>query len=195
MSPRAWILVALLAVLAVGGTRTAAAQGLDAATIRAGLRTANPNEEAYIVYVVTLRDQGRLPVRLVESTFQWARRKPSHKKFQYFKNALIVQAARIGITLPTGTPDLTPPVNGRVVLRVLLVEVPVANATVTIRGTKRQTTTDSKGEFTFANVPLGQFTLDAQANVLLLGRQGSANLLLPTTPPSTETAFVTIRLK
>lgn len=195
MFPKALTSTILLAVLTAGGTPAARAARVDAATIRADLRTADPNEEAYITYVVTLRDQGRLSNKLVESTFLWARLKPSHKKFQYFKHGLIAQAARIGVRLPKGTPDLTPTVNGRVVLRVLLIDVPVANATVSIRGTKLKTTTNAKGEFSFANVPLGKFTLDAKVKVLLISRTGSANIVLPTTPPSTQAGFVKIQVR
>jgi len=192
---RTWTLMVWSTLLLVAGTRVAVAAGVDADTMIAGLQTANRNEEAYITYVVTLRDQGRLTAKLVESTFLWARRKPAHKKFQYFKNGLITQAARQGIRLPTGTPDLRSTATGRVVLQILMMEIPVANATVSIRGTKRTTTTNAKGEFSFANVPLGTFTLDAKASILLVSRTGSAKLILPSTPPSTEAAFVKIRFK
>ncbi|MBN2475036.1 MAG: carboxypeptidase regulatory-like domain-containing protein [Pirellulales bacterium] len=195
MSPRRMLRTVALALLALGAARSAEAAGLDAATIRAGLRTANRDEATYIDYVVTLRDQGRLPAQLVDSTFQWARRKPVHKKFQFFKNGLIVQAARIGITLPGGTPDLTPAVNGRVVLRVLLVDVPIVGATVSLRGTERTATTDKDGNFRFADVPFGRYALDAKAKVLLISHTGSGEVLLPTKPPSTGAAFVQIRLK
>jgi hypothetical protein len=35
---------------------------------------------------------------MFDSTFLWARKKPRHK-FQYFKQALTVRAAGIGVTL------------------------------------------------------------------------------------------------
>lgn len=91
----------LMLVLVVGvwlaGTSRAAAQ-LDAQTMRSALRTATPEEEGFIDHVLTLVDQGRLPRALVESTFQWARKKPRHR-FQYFRYGLILRAAREGIAL------------------------------------------------------------------------------------------------
>ena len=187
----------LLAVLAAGGTSPAAAQALDADTIAAALNTAHPEEAAYVRFVVTLVDQGRLSRKLVESSFLWARRKASrHKKFQYFKHAVIAQAAQFGITLPQETPDLTPTIHGQVVLRVLLLDLPAANITVTIRGTGRETVTDANGQFTFENVPLGTYTLDATGFALLLPRRGSTQVTLPNfIPPSTDSAFVEIRLR
>lgn len=194
----------LLAVLVVGQAPTTGAAPatamaearLDAATIRAGLRTANRDEEAYITYVVTLVDRGRLLRSLLDSSFQWARRKPvGRKKFQYFKRALILQAARLGVGLPRGTPDLTPTINGRVVVRILFVEVPAPNITVTIRGTKRKTVTDAKGEFSFPDVPFGTYTLDAQGIAAFLPKRGSATVLLPSDPPSADRVFVGIRLR
>ncbi len=71
---------------------------LDAQTMRSALGTATPEEEGFIDYVLTLVEQGRLPRALVESTFQWARKKPRHR-FQYFRYGLIVRAAQQGISL------------------------------------------------------------------------------------------------
>jgi len=76
----------------------AAQARLDAETMRSALRTATPEENGFIDYVLALVDEGRLPRWLVESTFQWARKKPRHR-FQYFKRGLIVRAAQIGIDL------------------------------------------------------------------------------------------------
>lgn len=91
----------LMLVLVLGvwlaGTSRAAAQ-LDAQTMRSALRTATPEEEGFIDHVLTLVDQGRLPRALVESTFQWARKKPRHR-FQYFRYGLILRAAQEGIAL------------------------------------------------------------------------------------------------
>ncbi len=193
------ILTVLLALLSPSvGRQVAAAERIDAGTIRAGLRTANPNDEDYITYVVALRDQGELSNKLVDSTFQWARRRivlGTHRRFQYYKNALITQAAKVGITLPQGTPDITPAITGRVVLRVILIDIPCPNCTVTIQGTKRRTTTNAKGEFTLRNVPYGTPTLLAQGTVLLFPRSGSLQVVLPTPPPSDDVVPVEIRVK
>ena len=191
------VLSILLAMLTVWPKPTAqAASRLDVGTIQAGLRTADEDEVAYIRFVVALVDQGRLSRRLVESTFQWARVKlVSHKRFQYFKSALITLAARQGIQLPRRTPDITPTLRGRVVARVFTIDVPARNITVTLRGTKRSALTDEKGNFSFPNVPLGRHTLDATGLFAFIPKKGSAKVVLPSGPPFRDTAFVAIRLK
>ncbi|OHB72830.1 MAG: hypothetical protein A2V70_01380 [Planctomycetes bacterium RBG_13_63_9] len=114
---------------------------------------------------------------------------------------MITQAAKIGITLPKGTPALKPTINGRVVLRVLLVDVPCPNFTVTLRqngsgGTAMQkAVTDEKGAFSFKGVPYGRYTLNAEGTILLLRRTGSAAVTLPTPPPSSDLVFVEITVK
>ncbi len=72
---------------------------LDAATIKAGLRTETPEENGYIEQVLEMVRRGQLPRKLVEATFFWARRKPDHQ-FQYFQRALRLQATRLGFDAP-----------------------------------------------------------------------------------------------
>ncbi len=71
---------------------------LNAAQIKAALRTETPEENGFVDRVVGLAQAGTLPPQLVESTFQWARKKPNFR-FQYFKRGMIVRAARLGISL------------------------------------------------------------------------------------------------
>jgi len=93
-------LAVLLAVLAVGRTTAAdAAVRLDADTMKAALRTASPEEDGFIDRVLVLVERGRLSRRLVDGTFQWARKK-HRRKFQYFKHALVIRAARRGVRIP-----------------------------------------------------------------------------------------------
>jgi len=193
---RSWCpAIVVLAVLASArvGLGQVVAGGLDADTIQAGLRTADPNEAAYIRYVVTLVEQGRLPRAMVESTFQWARRTaPYPKKFQYFKHGLITRARTIGVRLPTGRVDLTPTIRGQLVVRVFTVEVPVPGARVTIRELDRTTTTDDDGSFVFRDVPFGRFTLAARGVAALLPRRSTVRVTLPTTGAHDGSAFVRI---
>jgi hypothetical protein len=84
------------AIIAVD--RAAAASVLDAEKIKAALVTAKPEEDGFIDRIVKMTEEGRLPLSLVESTLQWARKKPQYK-FQYFKRALIARAAKIGVNL------------------------------------------------------------------------------------------------
>ena len=140
-------------------------------------------------------EQKRLSRPLVEGTFLWARRQPVfQKRFQYFKSALITLAARQGVRLPRGAPDLTPTITGRVVKKILTVDVPAQGITVTLRGTKRSVVTDAKGTFRFTNVPLGRRTFDAKGSFALIPRKGSTQVLLPAGPPFSDKVFVEIRL-
>ena len=75
---------------------------LDAAKIKAGLRTATPEEHGFVERVVDLAKKGKIPPALVESTFQWARKRPFQHRFEFFKQALIVRAAKEGIRIDAG---------------------------------------------------------------------------------------------
>ena len=72
---------------------------LDAAKIKAGLRTATPEEHGFVERAVDMAKRGKLPPDILESTFQWARKKPDEFRFQYFKRALTARAAKVGITI------------------------------------------------------------------------------------------------
>jgi hypothetical protein len=91
------ILVFAVLFLCVQSGR-AATTNLDAPTIKAALRTATPEEGGFVEKVVRLVDKGKLPRPLVDNTFDWARRKPQHR-FQYFKQALTIQATKLGFSL------------------------------------------------------------------------------------------------
>jgi hypothetical protein len=63
-----------------------------------GLKARLPREFEFIDRVVSLVQQGRLPLDLVKSTFQWARAKRPYP-FPYFERGLRLRAAKLGITL------------------------------------------------------------------------------------------------
>jgi hypothetical protein len=71
---------------------------LTAEVMKIALRTATPQEDGFIEYVLARVDKGTLPLDLVQSTFLWAKKK-SHRKFFYFKQGLILRAAERGIKL------------------------------------------------------------------------------------------------
>ncbi len=62
------------------------------------LKARRPVEFAFIAKVVDLVEKGQLPLKLVDGTFLWARRRIRHR-FQYFEFALRVRAARLGVKL------------------------------------------------------------------------------------------------
>lgn len=63
-----------------------------------GLRARRPQEFAFIGRVVDQVEAGTLPIDLVRSTFDWARRKRPYP-YPYFERAIQVRAARVGLTV------------------------------------------------------------------------------------------------
>lgn len=91
--------LALLALLAIWDRQSASAgPKLDARTMKAVLRTATVEEEGFIDRAVNAALDGTLPPSVVDSSFEWAKRKPKHK-FQYFKQAVLHQAAQQGVEI------------------------------------------------------------------------------------------------
>jgi len=85
-------------VIASLTARVTRADDLDADQIKAALHTSRDIEDGFVDRAVSLVQAGTLPRNLFTSTFLWARKKPSHK-FQYFKQALTLRAAELGIKL------------------------------------------------------------------------------------------------
>ena len=88
----------MLALLAMFWTQSVEAGVLDVNIMKVSLHTATSQEGDFIERVVSMVDQGTLPLDLAQSTFLWAKRKPT-KKFFYFKQALILRAADRGIVI------------------------------------------------------------------------------------------------
>ena len=87
----------LLLVLALT-VRVARADDLDPDQIKAALHTLSAIEGGFVERTVAMVQAGTLPRDMFTSCFIWARKKPRHQ-FQYFKQALTVRAAEIGINL------------------------------------------------------------------------------------------------
>ena len=71
-----------------------------------GLRATTKSDLAFIDQVVLLVEQGKLPRRLVDGTFLWARDRAAQRGFYrnlrpmvYFQPALTARAKRIGVVL------------------------------------------------------------------------------------------------
>lgn len=69
--------------------------------LRSGLKARRDVEFKFIDEVVQLVKTKKLPVKLVMETFQYARNKRTKYPFQYFQRALVLRAARLGVTLKT----------------------------------------------------------------------------------------------
>ena len=116
MPLRRWIALGVLSMLALAAIGLAQANPhppkppaksgtqanpLDAKTIQEALRTTAVEDQGFIERVVWMTNKGKLPPDLVDTTFDWARKK-THHKFQYFKSGLTARASQLGI-------DLSPP--------------------------------------------------------------------------------------
>lgn len=66
--------------------------------LRFDLQARLPEEFAFLDRVVLMVNQGQLSQTLVQSTFQWARKKRPYP-FQFFKRGLILRAAQQGLVI------------------------------------------------------------------------------------------------
>lgn len=64
-----------------------------------GLYARRPEEFAFIARVVRMVEENQLSRQLVDSTFQWARKKRPYP-YVYFERGLKVRAARLGVPVP-----------------------------------------------------------------------------------------------
>jgi hypothetical protein len=78
--------------------RSGRAAGLED-RLKAGLRARLPAEEDFIEQVVMLVRTGRLPGKLVDSTYIWAIERRKDYPFPAFEKALRLQAEKIGVRL------------------------------------------------------------------------------------------------
>lgn len=69
--------------------------------LNAGLKTRRDVEKQFVDKVVKLVQTGKLPVKLVVETMQYARQKPTKHPFQYFQRALALRAARLNVAIKT----------------------------------------------------------------------------------------------
>jgi hypothetical protein len=89
----------VLALLAAAWPEAARAENvLDAKVMKIVLHTSTAQEDGFIEYVLARVERGSLPRDLVQSTFLWAKRKPT-RRFFYFKEGLILRAKQRGIRL------------------------------------------------------------------------------------------------
>ena len=65
-----------------------------------GLKARRPSEFAFIRLVIEKVEQGKLPRKLVERTFLWARDNKQPYPMPYFEKALQLQAKKLGVLLP-----------------------------------------------------------------------------------------------
>ena len=67
--------------------------------LNTGLKTRRPEETDFVEEVARLVNEGKLPRKLVDSTFSWAVRRRQTYPFPAFERALRLQADRLGVGL------------------------------------------------------------------------------------------------
>jgi len=67
--------------------------------LKAGLRTRRPEETAFVEKVAALVRSGRLPAKLVDSTYLWAVERRTEHPFPAFEKSLRMQASKLGVRL------------------------------------------------------------------------------------------------
>jgi len=67
--------------------------------LNTGLKTRRPEETEFVEGVARLVNEGKLPRKLVDSTFIWAVRRRQTYPFPAFERALRLQADRLGVDL------------------------------------------------------------------------------------------------
>ncbi|MEM8677781.1 MAG: hypothetical protein AAGF97_00370 [Planctomycetota bacterium] len=89
-------------------------QRIDLKTqLETGLRARRPQEFAFIDEVVKLVDEGKLTRKLVQETFDWARKKRVTYPYVYFERAMQIRAAKVGVQLQgTFKTERPPPPRG-----------------------------------------------------------------------------------
>jgi len=102
-------LVALLAGRACAAPSAGAAGSVEAGDdatdisladrLKTGLRARRPEETEFVEHVARLVDTGKLPRKLVDSTYIWAIRRRSDYPLPAFQRALHLQAERLGVPL------------------------------------------------------------------------------------------------
>ena len=100
---RLTLVVALLSPLSPASARAEPQSATNVASLEdrlnAGLRTRLPDEKAFIGRVVAAVRAGRLPTKLVDSTYLWAVERRTEYPFPAFQKALRMQAAKLGVRL------------------------------------------------------------------------------------------------
>lgn len=103
LSRRTWLLS--LPSLALAAWVSQQAVGQEVATLqqtlRAGLKCRRPEEFDYIDTVAALVENGKLPRDLTLSIFDYARRKRPKFPYPWFRQAMDIKAAELGVTIST----------------------------------------------------------------------------------------------
>jgi len=109
MRTRIFALAAMLVGAAVTAPAARAVDSNDAAAdvsladrLKAGLRARRPEEQDFLDGVARLVDTGRLPRKLVDSTYVWAIRRRQDYPLPAFERALRLQSDRLGIDVSGG---------------------------------------------------------------------------------------------
>jgi hypothetical protein len=97
------IAIALSALPGAGGRAEEPVGGAEVISLedqlKTGLKARRPEETEFIDEVARLVNTGKLPRKLVDSTFMWALRRRTNYPFPAFERALRLQADQLGVDL------------------------------------------------------------------------------------------------
>jgi len=97
------MLLALSALPATWGRAEEPVSGAEVISLedqlKTGLKARRPEETEFIEEVARLVNTGKLPRKLVDSTFIWALRRRTNYPFPAFERALRLQADQLGVDL------------------------------------------------------------------------------------------------
>jgi hypothetical protein len=105
MNRRAMMTAAVLSLLlsGLGRADSPAVDRGDAASLaerlKTGLRVKAPRDVAFVETIAERVQEGRLPEKLVDSTFLWAVRRGKKYPFPAFEHVIRLQADRLGVPL------------------------------------------------------------------------------------------------
>ena len=109
MRPRPVLAALLLATLTLSPPSVACLRGEEPVggpavisledQLKTGLRARRPEETEFIEEVARLVNAGKLPRKLVDSTFMWSLRRRTNYPFPAFQRALRLQADQLGVDL------------------------------------------------------------------------------------------------
>jgi hypothetical protein len=101
------LLISFLIVVALAAPHPAVADGPDTGTavaaledrLKTGLRVKAPRDVAFVETVARRVREGRLPARLVDSTYTWAIARGKKHPFPAFEHVIRLQAQKLNVPL------------------------------------------------------------------------------------------------
>ena len=92
------MLVLVATIWNASAERARAEFSLDVNKIKLSMKVTDLEDQGFIARAVIAVKSGQLPRSIFESTYRWALKRQTNR-FQYFRRALILRAAKVGVSL------------------------------------------------------------------------------------------------